>query len=266
MITKEEIEELIIQIRKEHGLPLSPFEIDEIRYDKEGDKLFIIAHDRTDKSVIIGSSLVIGKLREILGVNLVTVYTTLDLLVKRETLKKSLKFAEEHGLDFLIPIIEAEFNFPPRNWPQIKKKEKGLIFLTFNAPALLGFGELMFKEQSVYGIRYTFPKLNYKVVDRPLRELFFPDSSFVAEISRNENVEIAISEFQECCKVEKDVILINPMRFFGIGYFETKYLFGETRPAVFQKEDLIDYVVEQVGDGLMEATDGAKIIWWGWKH
>lgn len=74
-----------------------------------------------------------------------------------------------------------------------------------------------------------------------------------------------ISEFEFPSKVE-DSVMINPMRFLRIGYFEVKYLFGESRPAVFNKYDLIDYVVTMVEEGLMEATDGARIIRWGWKR
>jgi len=73
MFTVEEISRLVEKIRRENGFPESPFRIDEVRYDEEGDKLFIIAHDRTDKSVVIGNSFVIGKLRERLGVKQVTV-------------------------------------------------------------------------------------------------------------------------------------------------------------------------------------------------
>ncbi|AMM53336.1 hypothetical protein [Pyrococcus kukulkanii] len=263
MFSKEEIEELVIQIRREHGLPVTPFEIDEVRYDREEDKLFIIAHDRTDKSVIIGSSLVIGKLKEILGVKMVSVYTTLDLILKRMQLERSLNFAEEHGLDFLIPFIKAEFNFPPRKWPNPKKSTKGIVFLTFNAKALLGFANTFGIESQVYGVRYSFPKLSFIPVDRSIREVFFPSEEFLKSLVKDE--EIILSEFAFPARFDK-VVLINPIRFLRIGYFELKYLFGESRPAIFNKADLLDYVVKMISEGLMEATDGARIIRWGWKR
>ncbi|CAB50436.1 hypothetical protein [Pyrococcus abyssi] len=265
MITPEEIAELVVQIRREHGLPVSPFEIDEIRYDKEEGKLFIIAHDRTDKSVIIGSSLVIGKLREALGVKLVSVYTTLDLILKRRQLEESLRFAEEHGLNFLIPIIKAEMNFPPRKWPRIGRKTHGMVFLTFNASAMLGFARAFNVQGNVYGVRYSFPKLSFTPVDRPVREVFFPNEDFLRRLAKEDDAELVISEFTFPAKGE-DVVMINPMRFLKIGYFETKYLFGESRPAIFSKEDLVNYVISLVKDGLMEATDGARIIRWGWRR
>ncbi|ASJ17520.1 hypothetical protein A3L04_10800 [Thermococcus chitonophagus] len=263
MFSKEDIEGLVVQIRREHGLPVTPFEIDEVRYDKEEDKMFIIAHDRTDKSVIIGSSLVIGKLKEILGVKMVSVYTTLDLTLKKMQLEESLKFAEEYGLDFLVPFIKAEFNFPPRKWPSRKESVKGLVFLSFNAKALLGFADAFGIESQVYGVRYSFPKLSFTPVDRPVREIFFPDEEFLESLVEDE--EIIFSEFTFPAKFDK-VALINPIRFLRIGYFELKYLFGESRPAVFNKVDLVDYVVKMVSEGLMEATDGARIIRWGWKR
>ena len=263
MFSKEEIEELVIQIRREHKLPVTPFEIDEVRYDREEDKLFIIAHDRTDKSVIIGSSLVIGKLKEILGVKMISVYTTLDLILKRMQLEKSLSFAEEHGLDFLIPFIKAEFKFPPRKWPKSKKTVNGIVFLTFNAQALLGFANSFGVKGDIYGVRYSFPKLNFIPVDRPIREVFFPNEEFLTNLAQEG--EVILSEFKSPAKVQK-AILINPIKFLRIGYFELKYLFGESRPAVFDKVDLLEYVVEMVSEGLMEATDGARIIRWGWKR
>ncbi|AEC52062.1 hypothetical protein PNA2_1146 [Pyrococcus sp. NA2] len=259
----EEVKELVVKIRKEHGLPLTPFEVDEVRCD-EG-KVFIIAHDRADKSVIIGSSLVIGKLRETIEADLVSVYTTLDLLLKRSQLEKSLEFAEEHGLNFLIPIIRAEMKFPPRKWPKISTNSTALVFLTFNAQALLGFTRSFGLRGLNYGIRYSFPKLDYIPLDRPLRELFFPNQEFLKELALENNVDIVISEFKFPAKAD-EVVMINPMRFLRIGYFETKYLFGESRPTIFNKLDLIEYVIELVGEGLMEATDGARIIRWGWKR
>ncbi|AFK22163.1 hypothetical protein [Pyrococcus sp. ST04] len=265
MITPEEVKELVIEIRKEHGLPISPFEIDEIRFDEEEEKLFIIAHDRTDKSVIIGSSLVIGKLKEMLGVKLVSVYTKLDLELKRMQLEKSLEFAEEHGLEFLIPIIEAELNFPPRKWPKVPGNREGIVFLTFNAVALLEFAKAFGINAEAYGVRYSFPKLPFNPLDRPWREIFFPNEDFLKRLAKESGTEIVLSEFEFPAKYD-DVVMLNPIRFLRIGYFELKYLFGESRPAVFNKHDLLDYVVEMVGEGLMEATDGARIIRWGWKR
>jgi len=265
LITPEEVKELVIKIRREHGLPITPFEIDEVRYDKEGEKLFIIAHDRTDKSVVIGSSLVIGKLKEELKVKLVSVYTTLDLTLKRMQLEKSLEFAKEHNLNFLIPIIKAEMKFPPRKWPEVKTNKEALIFLTFNADAMIGFSRAFNLKGKVYGVKYSFPKLSYTPLDRPLREVFFPNEEFLNKLASENGIDIVISEFEFPSKVE-DSVMINPMRFLRIGYFEVKYLFGESRPAVFNKYDLIDYVVTMVEEGLMEATDGARIIRWGWKR
>ena len=57
MFSKEEIAERINRIREDNGFPTVPFVIDEVRYDEEEDKLFIIAKDRSDKSAIIGNSL-----------------------------------------------------------------------------------------------------------------------------------------------------------------------------------------------------------------
>jgi len=91
MFTKEFIAEKVREIRKRYGFEDVPFFIDEVIYDSEGDKLFIIARDRSDKSAIIGNSFVIGKLREELEVKQVTVYSKLDLLIKKKELRRALE-------------------------------------------------------------------------------------------------------------------------------------------------------------------------------
>ncbi len=171
------IEGLVREIRRENGFPESPFRIDGgVRYDEGGDKLFIIAHDRTDKSVIIGNSFVIGKLRERLGVRQVTVYSNLDLEMKGgRKLEEAERLVEGTELEFLLPVIEAEKRFPPRRWPDVTGEVKTLVFMSFNARALLGFAERLKLPHEAVGIRYAFPRLRYEPVEGQPGELFFPD-------------------------------------------------------------------------------------------
>ena len=265
MFTAEAIAERVNKIRKENGFPLVPFVIDEIRYDSENDKLFIIARDRSDKSAIIGNSFVIGKLREELGVKQVTVYSKLDLLIKQKKLKENLERIKGTFLEFLTPIIEAELSFPPRKWPELKVNERALVFLSFNAKAMIGFAEKLGLDAEKVGLKYTFPKISYEPIEGSLRELFYPDEKKLTEIAKEKGLKIAIADFPFGLKITNDVALLNPLRFLHIGFFEAKYFFGFEKPVQIDKEAMINFVVDMVAEGLMESTDGANLIWWAWK-
>lgn len=264
--TVEEIENLVGEIRHEHGLPDSPFRIDEVRYEREGDKLFIIAHDRTDKSVVIGNSLVIGKLRERLGVKQVTVYSNLDLEVKRRKLERAEKLVTETELEFLKPIIEAEKHFPPRRWPEIRGNVETLIFLSFNARALIGFAERLNLPYKAAGLKYTFPRLVYEPVDSQLEELFFPDGRKLVSLAEERGAKLVLADFPFELKAERGVYLLNPFRLLHIGFFELKYLFGFEFPTMVDGEALVKFVASLTYDGLIESTDGAKLIWHYWRR
>ncbi|MCD6373868.1 MAG: hypothetical protein J7L37_10090 [Thermococcus sp.] len=265
MFTAEEISELVRGIRRENGFPDSPFRIDEVRYDKEGSKLFIIAHDRTDKSVIIGNSLVIGKLRERLGVGQVTIYSNLDLEIKRRKLEEAEKLVSGTDLEFLLPIIEAEKRFPPRRWPSVKGDVKTLVFMSFNAKALLGFAERLNLPYEAVGIRYAFPKLKYEPVEAEPREIFFPNEEKLTRLAEERGAGLVLADFPFGLKFRDGVALLNPFRFLHIGFFELKYLFGFERPVIYDKKALVDFVISLTYEGLMESTDGANIIWRMWR-
>ncbi|WP_456421872.1 hypothetical protein [Thermococcus sp.] len=266
MFTVREIETLVREIRREHGLPESPFRIDEVRYEEGEDKLFIIAHDRTDKSVVIGNSLVIGKLRERLKVKQVTVYSTLDLLVKWKKLEEAEKLIKGTKLEFLKPIIEAEKRFPPRKWPEVMGNIKTLVFLSFNARPLLGFAERLGLPYWTVGLRYTFPEFEYEPVDGDLKELFFPDERKLLSLAKKKNTELILADFPFPLREEGGIYLLNPFRLLHIGFFELKYLFGFEFPTMVDYEALIEFVAKLTYDGLMESTDGAKIIWRYWRR
>ena len=265
MFTAGEISELVRGIRRENGFPDSPFRIDEVRYDPEGDKLFIIAHDRTDKSVIIGNSFVIGKLRERLKVRQLTVYSNLDLEIKRKKLEKAERLVKGTELEFLLPIIEAERNFPPRKWPGVRGNVKTLVFLSFNAKALIGFVERLNLPYEAVGIRHAFPKLDYEPLDGEPREIFFPDEGKLVKLAGKREAKLVLADFPFGLRWEGEIALMNPFRLLHIGFFELKYLFGFEKPVVYDKRALIDFVVNLTHEGLMESTDGANLIWRMWR-
>ncbi|CAD5245064.1 hypothetical protein [Thermococcus camini] len=266
MFTVGEISELVREIRRGNGFPESPFRIDEVRYDPEGDKLFIIAHDRTDKSVVIGNSFVIGKLRERLGVRQVTVYSNLDLEIKRRKLEEAERLVRGTELEFLLPIIEAEKRFPPRKWPEVRGDIKTLVFLSFNAKALLGFAERLKLPHEAVGIRYAFPRLKYEPIDARPEEIFFPDERKLVSLAEERGAKLVLADFSFGLKSEGRVYLLNPFRLLHIGFFELKYLLGFDMPAVYDKTALIRFVTSLTYEGLMESTDGANLIWRMWRR
>ena len=265
MFTVDEISELVREIRRENGFPDSPFRIDEVRYDPEGDKLFIIAHDRTDKSVVIGNSFVIGKLRERLGVKQLTVYSNLDLEIKRRKLEEAERLVRGTELGFLLPIIEAEKRFPPRKWPEVKGDVKTLVFLSFNAKALTGFAEGLGLPYETVGIRYAFPRIKYEPLDGEPREVFFPDEGKLAKLAKKKGAKLVLADFPFGLEWMDGIALLNPFRLLHIGFFELKYLFGFEKPIVYDKKALVEFVVNLTYEGLMESTDGANLIWRMWR-
>ncbi|ASJ06025.1 hypothetical protein [Thermococcus pacificus] len=266
MFTVDEISELVREIRRENGFPDSPFRIDEVRYDPEGDKLFIIAHDRTDKSVLIGNSFVIGKLRERLGVKQLTVYSNLDLEIKRRKLEKAERLVEDTELEFLLPIIEAEKRFPPRKWPEVKGDVKTLVFLSFNAKALIGFAQRLNLPHEAVGLKYTFPKLQYEPVEGEPRELLSPNEEKLVELAKERGAKLVLADFPFGLRWSEGIALLNPFRFLHIGFFELKYLFGFEFPTMIDYDALIRFVAELTYEGLMESTDGANVIWRYWRR
>jgi hypothetical protein len=265
MFTVHEISELIREIRRENGFPESPFRIDEVRYDGENDKLFIIAHNRTDKSVVIGNSFVIGKLRERLGVKQVTVYSNLDLEVKRKKLEEAGELVRNTRLDFLLPIIEAEKRFPPRKWPAVKGDVKTLVFLSFNAKALICFAERLGLPYEAVGIKYAFPKMKYEPIEGEPGEVFFPNGEKLAGLAERKGSELVLADFPFGLRWEGNIALLNPFRLLHIGFFELKYLFRFEKPVVYDKKALIRFITNLTYEGLMESTDGANLIWRMWR-
>ncbi|WP_456443620.1 hypothetical protein [Thermococcus sp.] len=266
MFTVEEISKLVRRVRGENSFPDSPFRIDEVRYDPEGGKLFIIAHDRTDKSVVIGNSFVIGKLRERLGVEQLTVYSNLDLEIKRRKLEEAEKLVKDTELEFLFPIIEAEKKFPPRKWPGIRGDVKTLVFMGFNAKALLGFAERLGLPYNAVGIKYTFPKREYEPVEGISREIFFPNEEKLVRLAKESGTKLVLADFPFGLKRRDEIALMNPFRFLHISFFELKYLFGFERPVVYDRKALVEFVANLTYAGLMESTDGANLIWRMWRR
>lgn len=263
-ILERSIENIVKEIREKHGLPNSPFRINEIRISQG--KLYIIVRDRTDKSVVIGNSLVVGKLQQKLGVKRITVYSELDLEIKRKKLEEAKKLIGKTDLQFLMPIIEAEKRFPPRKWPRIQGNVQTLVFLSFFAKPLLGFTERTGLPYMALGLKYTFPKLEYRTVDGVPRELFYPNVNRLYSLAREIGAELVLSDFPFPLKRRKNVYFLNPFRLFHMGFFEMKYFFGFEFPTFVDEEALLQFVAELTYEGLMESTDGAKIIWHYWRR
>lgn len=266
MFTVDEITALIEEIRRKYGFESVPFTIEELVYDKKGDRLFIITQDRPDKSAVIGNGLIVGKLRERLGIKLITVHSKLDLLIKRRILEKNLKRIKGTFLEFLTPFIESELRYPPRDLPRLKNNGRTLVFLGFSAKALLGFAEHFGLRPTKVGIRYTFPGWVYEGIEGTPLETLFPDEEKLTKIAKEKGIELVLADFLFGLKFSSEVALLNPMRFFHIGFFEIKHLFGFQIPAVIDREALLEFILKQVKDGLMEPSDAARLIYRNWKR
>ncbi len=143
-----------------------------------------------------------------------------------------------------------------------------LIFLSFNARALVGFAEKLGLPYKAVGLKYAFPKLNYEPIEGEPRELFFPDEEKLVKIAKGgKGAGAGSCRLPVRTHVEGgDIALLNPFRFLHIGFFELKYLFGFDWPTIVDKNALIDFVVGLTYEGLMESTDGANLIWRAWRR
>ncbi|WP_456398692.1 hypothetical protein [Palaeococcus sp. (in: euryarchaeotes)] len=267
MFAPEELKREIERIRRENGFEVVPFVIEDVIYDESEGRLFIIGQDRADKSAIIGNSFVIGKLKEKLGVKQITVYSNLDLLLRKRELEKNMNLIEGTFLEFLIPLLKAELNYPPMRWPEIKNNGKALVFLSVYADALVGFARAFGLEPLKVGIRHSFPHLEYEPIEGTPREIFFPDEEKLLGIAEERDLRIIIADFSFGVKFAGDMALINPMRLLQIPHFRIKHIFGFRFPAYthLDKRAALDFFLKLADDNLLEPTDGANLIWKAWK-
>lgn len=269
MFTPEELKREIESIRRENGFEVVPFVIEDVIYDEREDRLFIIGQDRADKSAIIGNSFVVGKLKQKLGVKQITVYSNLDLLLRRRELERNVELIRGTFLEFLIPLLKAELNYPPMRWPEIKNENEGkaLIFLSVYADALLGFARAFGLKPVRVGIRHSFPHIEYEPMEGTPREIFFPDEEKLMEIAGEKDLRIIMSDFPFAVKFRENMALINPMRLLQIPHFRIKHIFGFRFPAYthLDKKAALDFFLKLAEDNLLEPTDGANLIWKAWK-
>lgn len=94
MYKKENILNLVNEIRKDIGHEVSNIKIHEIIY--KNNELWIITEDRPDKSAIIGKGgWVVGKLKEKLDINKIHVESYGDFLLKKHSLQLSIKTLDQ---------------------------------------------------------------------------------------------------------------------------------------------------------------------------
>ncbi|AIF68696.1 hypothetical protein PAP_01270 [Palaeococcus pacificus DY20341] len=268
MFNIEDVREVIDRIREENGFEKVPYVIEELIYDEENDRLFIIGQDRTDKSAIIGNSFVIGKLKEALGVKQITVYSKLDLLIKRKKIEEHLKLIEGTHVEFLKPILEAELEYPPMRWPKLQNNGRALVFLSIYAKALLGFAEAFGLEPVKVGIKYAFPQIEYEPIEGDKLWIYEPNEEALIKEAKERGLDIVMSDFPFSVKFREDIALINPMRLLYVPHFRIKHLFGfifPTRPFI-DKIAFLDFILRLARDTLMEPTDGARLIWSVWRR
>ncbi|WP_048149762.1 hypothetical protein [Palaeococcus ferrophilus] len=268
MFTPERIAEEIIKIRRENGFDIVPFVVEDVIYEEEAKRLYIIGQDRADKSAIIGNSFVVGKLKERLGVERITVHSKLELLIKRRNVRENMEKVRGTQLEFLLPLMEAELNYPPMRWPSLKNNGRALVFLSVYAKALLGFARDFGLEAVPVGIRYSFPRLSFEPLDGSPEEIFFPNEERLVELAEEKGLDIVLADFPYGVTFREGIALVNPMRLLHIPHFRLKHIYGFEFPAYSHVDGrkALDFFVKLAEDGLLEPTDGAELIWTAWRR
>ena len=147
-----------------------------------------------------------------------------------------------------------------------KREPQTLVFLSFSAKPLLGFAEGFNLPYEAVGLKYAFPRLTYEQIDGQLRELFFPDGEKLAALARKKGAKLVLADFPFSLERKGKIYLLNPFRLLHIGFFELKYLFSFEFPTRVNDRALVEFVAKLTYDGLMESTDGAKVIWRYWRR
>jgi len=267
MFSKDKILHDIISIRSKFGFPGTAPEIIETVYNKEKDTLYIIAEDRADKSNIIGNSRVIGELRKRLNVRYITVISYLDLLKKREILKKNLKRLKKDPVSVkLKKYLENELDLKNGaiNFPM---EGKSLIIPCRNLHSIhlskiLGFDPIILTVRLTYSNLIRDHKsiiVEEKIQDcDQCREITMKKA---LEYARENGIPIIFGDFDEDI-VYNEVILLNPTKFFWLSRWERENLVERRDRCIRLKNDtFLKKILQEIYDGLCEPTTGAIDIY-----
>jgi uncharacterized protein len=123
------------------------FTLEKIIYDEDTRNLMIIAPDRPEKSAVIGKGgWVVGRLREVLGVNSIHVDAYSDILVRTYRMELALEKLEK-----IIPSIEEDSKIPLNNLKDL---------LRFRSRNLVKFSYLNEFENELSDLKSKKPLLN----------------------------------------------------------------------------------------------------------
>jgi len=264
--SREEVLDLVLRIRREHDMEESHPVIKEVI---DGPHFFIIVEDRPDKSIIIGSSIVAGKLRKILG-RPVTIIAETDLIVKRRKIEENMRYLRtisSRHKERLYALCEEEKKYPlatPLSFPHCGES---LIAYCNNAYALT-FSEILGLTPILVSYRYSFPqtaKTHHSIhvdgdfrcdvcVSRLLKE--------ASELADQKGIDIIFADLEVAVEERAGLLIVNPQRLLHRTDWELQR--SERCLKISPNEKnlrfWIERITEKVYEGLIEPNEGARKI------
>jgi hypothetical protein len=264
--SREKIFDLVLRIRREHSMEESYPVIKEVI---DGPHLFIIVEDRPDKSIFIGSSIVAGKLRKILG-KPVTIIAETDLIVKRRKIEENMKYlrtiSSKHG-ERLYALCEEEKKYPlstPLSFPHCGES----FILCCNNAYALTFSEMMGLTPICVTYRYSFPqttKTHHSIhvdgdfrcdvcVSRLLEE--------ASELADQKGIDIIFADLEVAVEERAGLLIVNPQRLLH----RTDWELHRSERCLRMNPDeenmrfWIERITKKVSEGLIEPNEGARKI------
>ncbi|MBN1785609.1 MAG: hypothetical protein JW825_01265 [Candidatus Methanofastidiosa archaeon] len=269
---KQKILDSIMEMRCEIGIEERTPVI--TRAHESGDRLFIECEDRADKSIVIGTGgWVVGKLAASMGYKEIKVESRLDNIMMTKRLIRSLRSIKDAGDDDFTKMSRSLLTGEGRSDVEVLVLGEEMLwacgFLKDHGckARLLHTGFLHDNLKEAYD-NTTF--VGVDCVESPYRERLDGLVSCIGSSGIEGGTNIVFGYFGKALDRVGDLILVNPMAFYGINYWNAKkYAKKKFRSKIagISQENramLVKGVLDMTFDGMIEPNDAAKLICQNW--
>lgn len=264
--SREEILDLVSRIRREHDMEESHPVIKEVI---DSSHLFIVVEDRPDKSIFIGSSIVAGRLRKILG-RPVTIIAETDLIVKRRKIEENmehLKTIASRHRERLYALCEEEKKYPLTTPLSFTHCGESLVVYCNNAYSLK-FSEIMGLTPMLVTYRYSFPQTTKTYHSIQVEGDFGCEVCMsrllqeASELADQRGIDIIFADREVAVEERAGLLIVDPQRLL----YRTDWELRRSERCLRISPDSenlrfwIGRITEKVYHGLIEPNEGARKI------
>jgi hypothetical protein len=269
---KGKVLDTIMEIREEIGMDHRVPAISRISYDK--DNLYIECEDRADKSIVIGTGgWVVGKLAGRLNFKEVKVESRLDNILRTKELIKALRLLKGLENKDFIDLSRAIILGKRHNGCKVHVLGEEMIWACSMldgmgcSPVLLHTGFIHDNVKEAYAptefYKVGCPTTSYE--DR-LEDMIVS----VMDDDKCKDDFIFMGYFKEAVKEVEGSIMVDPMEFYCIDYWQARRLSKRRfKTDVFDSSDankifLLEKVLGWCDMGLIEPNDAARLVQSHW--